>query len=54
MRNQVLEALDGSEGDFDVEGIVEEIHAEHGLVDIDELPSAYFWGVVAKHDKDAD
>lgn len=51
MRIDVRHALASDDGDFDVAAIVDEIHAEHGVIDVDDLPSEYFWSVVAKHDK---
>jgi hypothetical protein len=54
MYNQVANALDGSDGDFDVEAIVYELKMTHGLIDIDDVSEKEFWAVVQKHDKSHD
>lgn len=50
MRMDVRAALGADVDDFDVPKIVEEIHAEHGLIDVDEIPPTAFWRVVMRHD----
>lgn len=49
MRDQVIETLQGW-GDFDVDKIVESVHAVYGLCDIDDVPSYPYWAIVASHD----
>lgn len=50
MTQQVKTVLDGFVEDFDVEAIVEEIHRDHGLIDIDGLDDSEFWAIVERHD----
>lgn len=50
MKDQISAALDGSASDFDIDGIFDEIHAAHGLIDIEGLNGEEFWDVVARHD----
>jgi hypothetical protein len=52
MRRQVTEALRAGERpqDFDVTAIVDELIGRFGLVNIDTIDNAAFWGVVAAHD----
>ncbi|HEY8926073.1 MAG TPA: hypothetical protein VIU64_16930 [Polyangia bacterium] len=50
MRDQVLAALGTYADEHDVEGIVEEIHRTHGLVDIETVDTAEFWKIVERHD----
>lgn len=50
MRNQVTTALAGSEGDYDIDGIVSEIQEHFGTVPIDDVPHEDFWTIVAAFD----
>jgi len=50
MRMDVRGTLGADVDDFDVAAIVDEIHAEHGLIDVDEIPPTAFWRVVMRHD----
>jgi hypothetical protein len=51
LRNQIQEIIDAGEGDsIDVDGVYEEIHRTHGLVNLDDVDSDEFWTVVAAHD----
>ena len=49
---QVTTAVEAGEGanTIDIPGIVSEIIAEHGLVDIDTIDHDDFWAIVARHD----
>lgn len=49
MERQVRETLDGREDEFDVDGIVDDIHAQFGLVDIDAVPHSGYWLIVARN-----
>lgn len=49
MREQIIRALDGREIEFDVDGIVDEIQAAFGTVDIDTIPDTDFWTIVKEH-----
>lgn len=49
MARQVRATLEPVEGEYDVDGIVDEIHAEFGLVDIDAVPHSGYWLIVARH-----
>jgi hypothetical protein len=49
-REQVLRTLDGRDGDYNVDGIVTVIQDIYGTVDIDTVPSQFYWTVVADHD----
>lgn len=52
IRFQVTTAIESGDGaeTIDIDGIVTEIVATHGLVDIDTIESDAFWAIVAKHD----
>lgn len=52
MRRQVTEVLRAGERpqDFDVTGIVDELIGRFGLVNVDTIDNAAFWGVVAAYD----
>jgi hypothetical protein len=47
---QVTEALDPYARDFDIEGIVRQIIADHGLVSIEDIDGDVFWTIVKGHD----
>lgn len=49
LRRQVTTATDASDGEYDVDAIVDEIIERHGAVDIDTLDSGEFWDIVGKH-----
>ncbi|GAX57353.1 hypothetical protein [Streptomyces olivochromogenes] len=49
LRDQIVTATDASDGEYDVDAIVEEIVAAHGAVDIDTLDTDEFWAIVGKH-----
>jgi hypothetical protein len=49
LRDQIVTATDASDGDYDVDAIVEEIVEKHGAVDIDTLDTDEFWAIVGKH-----
>lgn len=49
MARQVRRTLDPIEGEYDVDGIVDDIHAEYGLVDIDTVPHSGYWLIVARN-----
>lgn len=51
MTRQVQEVVDSCEGEYDVAAIVDEIHAAHGLIDINGLGHDEFWAVVLRHAK---
>jgi len=51
MRQAVDVALGTYADDFDIDGIVTELHRAHGLVDIDGLDTDEFWAVVEQHAK---
>lgn len=50
MLQQVTAATDASEGEYDVEAITDELIAQHGHVDIDDIDAGAFWGTVAAHE----
>lgn len=47
--HQVREATDVSDGDYDVDGIVRDIIADFGRVDIDSIDPDQFWPIVLRH-----
>jgi hypothetical protein len=49
LRDQIVTATDASDGEYDVDAIVNEIVAAHGAVDIETLDSDDFWAIVGKH-----
>ena len=49
LRDQIVTATDASDGEYDVDAIVEEIVEKHGAVDIETLDSDEFWAIVGKH-----
>lgn len=46
IRDQVQQAVDASEGTYDVDAIVREIVQRHGLVSIDHIDHIEFWAIV--------
>lgn len=46
---QVAASLGVHVGDFDVDGIVRDIISQYGLVDIDDIDEAQYWGLVEEH-----
>jgi hypothetical protein len=46
MLDQVRQATDASEGEYDNEEIVRELIEAHGLVNIDEIETNAFWRTV--------
>jgi DNA-binding transcriptional regulator YdaS (Cro superfamily) len=51
LRDQVTTATDASDGEYDVDAIVEAIIERHGAVPVDDLDSDEFWGIVMEHAK---
>jgi hypothetical protein len=51
LRRQVETATDASDGEYDVDAIIEAITERHGAVDIDTLDADEFWAVVGQHAK---
>lgn len=51
MRTQVEHALGFDVEEYNVPAIVDDIQHEFGTVDIDGVPAARFWEIVAKHEK---
>jgi hypothetical protein len=49
LENQVEDALGDSVGDFDMDGIVDDIVAEYGRVHIDDVPINVFWAIAERH-----
>lgn len=49
LRDQIATATDASDGEYDVDAIVQEIIKRHGAVDVDTLDSGEFWTIVGKH-----
>lgn len=49
LRDQIVTATDASDGDYDVDAIVEEIVERHGAVDVDTFDTDEFWAIVGKH-----
>ena len=47
--DQVTLSLTDQVEDFDIAAIVADIIAEHGLVAIDDIDDADYWGIVARH-----
>lgn len=50
MRNQVTATIAGHEADYDIPGIVDEIQASYGTVDIHTVDGAVYWKIVDRHD----
>jgi hypothetical protein len=51
MRDQVERSLEGNNLTFfNVDGIVADLKAAHGLVHIDTIPSDAYWATVYAHD----
>jgi hypothetical protein len=53
IREQVGVSLQEFGGDFDIDGIVDEIQRTYGRVNIDEIESQAYWALVARHDTSA-
>lgn len=51
LRDQVVTATNASDGEYDVDAIVEAIIERHGAVPVDTLDSDEFWGIVMEHAK---
>lgn len=49
MRDQVRIATDASDGTYDVDAIADELDAQFGLCDIDDIPADAFWAIVLAH-----
>lgn len=49
LRDQIVTATDASDGEYDVDAIVEDIIEKHGAVNIDSLDTDDFWAIVGKH-----
>ena len=47
---QVTESLTDFVNDYDVDGIVRDVIARYGRVNIDAIDEAEYWGLVEKHD----
>jgi hypothetical protein len=50
MREQVKAALTSYVDSFDVEGIVNDLQAQFGTVDVETIDSVLFWRTVGRHD----
>lgn len=46
---QVAESLTDFVNDFNVDGIVRDIISQYGLVSIDDIDEAAYWGLVEEH-----
>jgi hypothetical protein len=46
VRRQVLETLEGVDGDYDLGTLVGTVIARFGLCDVDDLPSRQYWAIV--------
>lgn len=53
LRLEVLDTVAGLTGDFDIDGIVEEIGATYGQVWPDTIPAPEYWALVERHDRTA-
>lgn len=55
LRAQVVRFLEAGDhgGDYDVDGIVEAIRDQHGLVNLDSIDAEDFNAILAEHDKTA-
>jgi hypothetical protein len=51
MRTQVTATLDGTDGEHDVNAIVDEIQAKFGTVDVGSVDVEVYWDIVAQHAK---
>lgn len=49
LRDQIVTATDASDGEYDVDAIVEDIVEKYGAVDIDTIDTDEFWQIVGKH-----
>ncbi|PWG13877.1 hypothetical protein DF268_08370 [Streptomyces sp. V2] len=49
LRDQIITATDASDGEYNIDAILDEIIEEHGAVDIDTLDTGEFWAIVGKH-----
>jgi hypothetical protein len=49
LRDQIITATDASDGNYDIDAIVEDIIEQHGAVDVDTLDTDDFWTTVGKH-----
>ena len=49
MRDQIVRATDASDGEYDVDAILDDLIGTHGAVDIDTLSTEEFWSVVMIH-----
>lgn len=50
MLDQVSQATDASEGQYDNEGITNQLIADHGLVNVDDIDTDAFWHIVLDHE----
>jgi hypothetical protein len=53
VRDAVQVDIYASRADIDVSGVAAAIIERYGLVDIDDVPSDEFWGLVEQHDQSA-
>lgn len=53
MKDQIITALGAYADEFDVDGLFEEIHKTHGLIDIGGLSQEEFWTIAERHDRTA-
>lgn len=51
MRDHVTYSLGPDAGDFDIDAIVRDFIQAHGTVNLNEVPSADYWGTIRKHAK---
>lgn len=51
LRDQVRTATDASDGEYDVNAIVNTIIERHGAVDVDTLDTDEFWAIVGENAK---
>lgn len=49
LHDQVTTATNASDGDYDIDAIVEDIQTKYGTVDIDTIPADEFWTIVGDH-----
>jgi hypothetical protein len=49
MRDQIRTAVNASDGEYDIDGILAELQEQYGTVDVDSIESAAFWAIVGAY-----
>jgi hypothetical protein len=53
-RQFVITSLDGRDNDFDIDRLINALHAEAGDWDFDAIPHDRYWEIVRQHDRALD